>query len=137
MQFLRYYHREPIQVQKPPQSPRFDERGGVQKDFGMGKFRKSQKIMRKNKELKEMQLPPPPEPPVYSERAVDVPQADIENVYQPPGPDKSEVSQQYRTSKSVQNTPKQVRREKVNHSRFSRSRSLPHRRVKNFVPFDA
>ena len=132
-----------MQVQKPPPSPRFDERGGVQKDFGMGKFRKSQKIMRKNKELKEMQLPPPPEPPtVYSERAVDVPHhaENIENVYQPPGPDRREVSstQQYRTSKSVQNTPKQVRREKVNHSsRFSRSRSLPHRRVKNFVPFDA
>ena len=121
----------------PPQSPRFDERG-VKKEFGMGKFRKSQKIMRKNKELAEIQLPP--ERP-YSERPVDCPvdNSDQENGYRPPGPDRSEKSKTLpkNGSKSVQNTPKQVRREFVNHSRFSRSRSLPHRRVKNFVPFDA
>merc|ERR1711935_151893 len=123
----RYYNREPVGTStKPPQSPRFDERGGVQKDFGMGKFRKSQKIMRKNKELKEHQLPPPPPTPPsstdgpFSERAVDVPLTNNENAYQPPGPDKNE--KRHQTSKSVQNTPKQVRRGKVNHSRFSRSR---------------
>ena len=125
---------------KPPQSPRFDERG-VPKEFGMGKFRKSQKIMRKNKELREIQVP---SDKGYSERGVDVGHLET---YLPPGPDRKEVentkskenpdkekSHTIHGSKSVQNTPKQPRR--ANQSRFSRSHSLPHRRVKNFVPFD-
>jgi len=166
---------------RTPKSPRFDERG-VQKDFGMGKFRKSQKIRQKNKELLT-------ENNTFTERAVDVPRIMRgesilkEQNYLPPGPDRfqkpdshneqavlsdadgrlrtvhqpipEKITQQMpdlkagntqslpptrkQTSKSAANTPKTARRGKTDSEtdfRFSRSRSLPHRRVKNFVPFD-
>jgi len=122
----------------------------------MGKFRKSQKILRKNKELGKE---------TFSERAVDVPRAlrgqsiyrENNNKYLPPGPDKPKLDEHKdekepdkmyedvvgnakslpacrKPSKSTTNTPNLPRRQ--NESRFSRSRSLPHRRIKNFVPFD-
>jgi len=134
----------------------------------MGKFRKSQKIRQKNKELLT-------ENNSFTERAVDVPRVMRgesilkEHNYLPPGPDRfhkpdeknnhesipGKINEQMsilkagntqslppsrkQTSKSAVNTPKTVRRGKTESEtdfRFSRSRSLPHRRIKNFVPFD-
>ena len=162
-----YFRYTSNDLPRTPKSPRFDERG-VQKDFGMGKFRKSQKIRQKNKELLT-------ENNTFTERAVDVPRVMRgesilkEQNYLPPGPDRfskpdgkshpesipDKISEQIpnlkagntqslpptrkQTSKSAANTPKTVRRGKTDSEtdfRFSRSRSLPHRRVKNFVPFD-
>ena len=145
----------------------------------MGKFRKSQKIRQKNKELTENRNEKIQTP--FSEMAVDVPRVlrgDSvlkEQNYQPPGPDrydgvknmtdptpkepvsirsekqKSDMPEKMsdlkagnshslpahrKCSKSAANTPKTVRRDQQTDFRFSRSRSLPHRRVKNFVPFD-
>ena len=147
----------------------------------MGKFRKSQKIRQKNKELLTEN-----NTGTFTERAVDVPRIMRgesilkEQNYLPPGPDRyqkpefEQVSPEPNghciraprtvqppipeqmshlaagnsqslpptrklTSKSAANTPKTVRRGKTDSEtdfRFSRSRSLPHRRVKNFVPFD-
>lgn len=104
-------------------SPKFDDRKGAEKSFGMGKWRKSQKVLREKKQSPDYV---PKEKIGFQERPVDVPDEYYkENMKQHP--------------KSCATTPK-LSRAKNKSGRFSRAnkgtQSVPTRRMKNFVPYD-
>ena len=124
-------------------SPKFDDRKGVEKPFGMAKWRKSQKILRDKKQTKDHDYVPPQH--AFQERAVDVPnEYRAENVSKENLHYKSHSTHVYNSysdhgSKSCTNTPN-LSRNRNRSKKFSRSKkasqSVPTRRVKNFVPYD-
>ena len=118
---------------------------GVEKSFGMAKWRKSQKILREKKAPKNCDYIPTP--PVFQERPVDVP-TDFRQNNRPS--DESSKENRYKIdikpsiqtqhgSKSATTTPNLSRKKNCS-KRFDRNKkiaqSLPSRRVKNSVPFD-
>ena len=153
--------RTPPQTQPPlrpclaAESPRFDDRKGVEKKFGMAKWRKSQKILREKKQGQgsERDFDYEPKEPVFQERAVDVPsdfhrrlqstltkENNRENSRDYRRDERQVENQKPNVSKSCTNTPN-MSRARNRSGRFQRSnknaQSLPSRRIKNFVPYDA
>ena len=119
----------------------------MEKSFGMAKWRKSQKILREKKTPKNCDYIPAP--PVFQERPVDVP-LDFDRKNRSRDESSKENRNYYNSSKnehsfhhgskSATTTPN-LSRKKNYSKRFDRNKknaqSLPSRRIKNSVPFDA
>lgn len=130
-------YRDPKTENHAAQSPRFDDRKGVEKTFGMAKWRKSQKILRDKKQTKDPADYIPTQRG-FQERPVDVPH-DYHEHFSENVSKENATHHSQQASKSCTNTPN-LSRPRNRSRRFNRSKkavqSLPTRRVKNFTPFD-